>query len=166
MLTALLSSRSITKPQFAQRYVRMPQRHVFFMLTDMTRLRRIAFTDNMQFFPKAQTLVCKHLHKAVETPIIIHHAITYLPLAPFFVGLVLLLLDDHLPLGKIANDHSSFSQCASDKMRGFMQTVSLFAAFLFSHALVDLREMDIAPRFFLTLSRLERILSSCLLYQR
>ena len=76
----------------------------------MARPGGIAFADDMQFFPKAQTLVGKHLHKAVETPIIIHHAVAYLPLAPFLGGLTLLLLDDHLPLGKIANDHSPFSQ--------------------------------------------------------
>ena len=107
-----------------------PQRHVFHTLADMTRLGGTAFADDIQFFPKAQTLVVKHLHKAVETPIIIHHAVADLPLAPLFVGLALLLLDDHLPLGKIANDHGPFSQSARDEMGGFMQTVPLFAPLL------------------------------------
>src|SRR6266568_292718 len=62
---------------------------------------RIAFIDTMQFFPKAQTLVGQHLHKAIETPIIIYHAIADLPLPPFLGDLLLPLLDDHLPLGKI-----------------------------------------------------------------
>jgi hypothetical protein len=66
----------------------------------MTRLGRTTFAYYLEFFPKAQTLVFQHLHKAVETPIIIHHPIADVPLAPFFAGLTLLLLDDHLPLGK------------------------------------------------------------------
>jgi len=98
----------------------------------MTHLGRIAFVYYMQFFPKAQTLVLKHLHKAVETPIIIYQAVAYLPLALLFGGLVLLFLDDHLPLGKIANDHSPSSQCASDEMGGFMQTVLLFPTLFLS----------------------------------
>ena len=99
-------------------------------LADMTHSCRIAFTYYMQFFPKAQTLVAKHLHKAVQPPVIIHYAVAYLPLSPVFGGLTLLLLDDHLPLGKIANDHSPFSQCASDEMGGFVQTVLLFMVLL------------------------------------
>jgi hypothetical protein len=109
----------------------------------------IVFVYNIQFFPKAQTLVGKHLHKAVETPIIVHHAVTYLPLAPFFGSLVLLFFDDHLPLGKIANDHSPFSQCASDEVRSFVQTVSLFATFLLGNPLVDTRKMNIPAEFLL-----------------
>jgi hypothetical protein len=110
----------------------------------MARLRCVAFIDYKEFFPKAQTLVGKHPHKAVETPIIVHHAVAYLPLPSFFGSLVLLLLDDHLPLGKIADDHSPFSQCASDEMGGFMQTVSLLAALLLRYPLVDTREVDVA----------------------
>ncbi len=117
----------------------------------MTHLGRIALTNNMQFFPKAQTLVCKHLHKAGETPIIINHAVADLSFAPFFGGLVLLFLEDHLPLGKIANDHSPFSQSASDEMGGFMQTVLLFVTLLLRHPLVDTREMEVAARFLLAL---------------
>ncbi len=96
----------------------------------MTHLRCIAFVYDMQFFPKAHTLVLKHVDKAVETPIIVHHAVTHAPLVPFFGGLVLVVLHDHLPLGKIANDNSSFSQFASDEMRCFVQTVAVFVAFL------------------------------------
>ena len=110
----------------------------------MAHFSCIAFTYDMQFFPNVQTLVFQHLHKAIKTPIIIHHAVTDLSLALFLVGLVLLFLDDHLPLGKIANDHSPFSQCASDEMGGFMQTVSLLAPLLLCHPLVDTREMEIA----------------------
>ena len=47
-----------------------PQRHVLRAFAPMT----IAFVDDMQFFPKAQTLICKHLHKAVEPPVIIHQS--------------------------------------------------------------------------------------------
>src|SRR5437879_6595744 len=101
----------------------------------MTRLGGIAFAYDKQFFPKAQTLVTQHLHKAIEPPIIIHYAVTYLSLAPFFGSLFLLLFDDHLPLGKIANDHGPFSQCASDEMRGFMQTVVLLPALFLRHPL-------------------------------
>jgi hypothetical protein len=72
----------------------------------VARLGRIVFVSDREFFPKAQTLVGKHLHKAIETPIIIHHAVADLPLAPFLGSLVLLPLDDHLPLGKIADDPS------------------------------------------------------------
>jgi hypothetical protein len=86
----------------------------------------------MQFFPKAQTLVGKHLHKAIEIPIIIHQEVADLPLSFLFRDLTLLFLDDHLPLGKIANDHSPFSQCVNDEMGGFVQIVALFVAFLFS----------------------------------
>src|SRR5579859_2501266 len=68
-----------------------PERHVFFVLTDMTCFGGSAFADNIQFFPKAQTLVLQHLHKAVETPIIVHQTVAYLSLAPFFGGLALLL---------------------------------------------------------------------------
>ena len=63
----------------------------------------------MQFFPKAQTLIDKHLHQAVESPVIIHYAVVDAPLVLFFGGLVLFLFDDHLLLGKIANDNSPFS---------------------------------------------------------
>src|SRR6266567_3308282 len=117
----------------------------------MTRLGRIALIDAMQFFPKAQTLVFQHLHKAVEVPIIIYHAVAYAPLALLFGGLALVFLDDHLPLGKIANDYSPFSQCASDEVRGFMQTVLLFTTFLFSNPLVDLGEVKVPTRFLLAL---------------
>src|SRR6266700_828627 len=75
-----------------------PQRHVFLALADMARPGGIAFINDMEFFPKAQTLVDKHLHKAIETPIIIHHAVADLPLLALLGGLILALLDDHLPL--------------------------------------------------------------------
>ncbi len=64
----------------------------------MTRFGGIAFTDDREFIPKARTLVGQHLHKAIETPIIIHHAVAYVPLAPLFRGLPVSFLDDHLPL--------------------------------------------------------------------
>ena len=81
-----------------------PQRHVLFVLADMTHLRRIAFINHRQFFPVEQTLIFKHLYKAVETPIIIHRAIAETPLLALLGRLLLLLvfLPDYLPLGKIA----------------------------------------------------------------
>src|SRR5579859_629698 len=110
----------------------------------MTRLGGIAFADDIEFLPNVQTLVSQHLHKAVETPIIIHHAVANLSLALFFGGLFLFLPYDHLPLGKIAKHHSPFSQSVCDEMGGFMQTVLLLAPLLFSNPLVDAREMKIA----------------------
>ena len=90
-----------------------------------------------------QTLILEHLHKAVETPIIIYHAVTDAPLVPLFGGLVPLLFDDHLPLGKIADHHSPFSQLVRDEMGGFVQTVVLFVALAFCYPLVHLGEMDV-----------------------
>jgi len=90
------------------------------------------------------------LHKAIETPIIIHHAVTNASLIPLLGGLALFLLHDHLPLGKIADDNSSFSQFASDKMRSLVQTVALFVALAFRYPLVDLGEMDVAAGLLLT----------------
>ena len=48
----------------------------------------IALAYYKQFFPTAQTLMLKHLHKAGEFPIIIHQAATYAPLVSLFRGLV------------------------------------------------------------------------------
>src|ERR1700730_15863403 len=113
------------------------------MPTGMTHFARIAFTNDIQFFPMQQTLVGKHLHKAVETPIIIYHSITNLPFPFLFRGLVLFFLDGHLPLGKIAYDHSSFSQSVRDEVGGFVQTVLLFMTFVLRYPLVYLGKMDI-----------------------
>ncbi len=66
----------------------LPERHVSLVLADMAHPGRIALIFYEEFFPKAQTLVGKHLHKAVETPIIIYHAVAQLPLAPVFGGLM------------------------------------------------------------------------------
>ena len=104
-----------------------PQGHILLVFARMTHLRRIALIYYREFFPKTQTLVGKHLHKAIEPPSIIHHAIADTPLVPLLPGLLLLLFDDHLLLGKIANHHSSFSQSVCDEMGGFMQTVSFGA---------------------------------------
>src|SRR6516225_1274080 len=68
----------------------LPQRHVLLVLADMTRPGRIAFINTMEFFPKAQALIFKQLHKAVEPPIIVHKTVADLPLATFFGDLVLL----------------------------------------------------------------------------
>ena len=65
----------------------LPQWHVLLMLAGMTHPGRIALVYYRECFPKAQTLVFEYLHKAVEPPIIIRHAIAYLALAPFFGGL-------------------------------------------------------------------------------
>jgi len=98
----------------------------------MAQLARIAFIDDTEFFPIQQTLVGKHLYKAVEAPIIIHQTVANASLTLFFGSLLLLmLLPDHLPLGKIADNHSSFSQSTRDQMGGFVQTVLLFTAFAF-----------------------------------
>ncbi len=109
-----------------------PEGHVLLPLASTTHPGRITLIYDREFFPKAQTLVDKHLHKAVEPPVIIYHAIANLPLAPVFGGFVFLLLDDHLPLGKIADHHSPVSQSVRDEMGGFMQTVLLFLSFALS----------------------------------
>src|SRR6266704_6928790 len=98
-----------------------------------------------------QTLVCKHLHKSVETPIIIHQAVADVPLGSLFGGLVLPFFHDHLPLGKIADHHSPFSQSVRDEMGGFVQTVLLLAALLLCNPLVDVGEMKVAARFLFAL---------------
>src|SRR5258708_5686093 len=68
----------------------------------MTHLRCIALINYREFFPKTQTLIGKHLHKTVESPVIIDHSVTDTPLVPLLPGLMLFLRNDHLPLGKIA----------------------------------------------------------------
>src|SRR6266702_6685973 len=93
-----------------------------------------------------QTLVCKHLHKSVETPIIIHQAIADVPLGSLFGGLVLPFFHDHLPLGKIADHHSPFSQSVRDEMGGFVQTVFFFVALALGYPLVYVGEVNVAPR--------------------
>src|SRR5579884_3618362 len=128
-----------------------PQRHGLFPSTPATGLAGLTFADSMQCFPSAQTLIDEHLHKAIKTPVVIHHAVTDLPLALLFGGLLLLFLHDHLPLGKIANDHSPFSQLVSDEVGSFMQTVLLFASFAFRDPLIHLREAEIASRFLFAL---------------
>jgi hypothetical protein len=60
----------------------LPQGHVFFVPADMAGPGRIALVDDMEFFPKTQTLALEHQHKAVEAPIIIHQAVADVPLAP------------------------------------------------------------------------------------
>src|SRR5690242_21905858 len=93
----------------------------------MARFGGMAFADDKEFFPNMQTLIGKYLHKARETPIIIYQTVTNLSFSPFFAGLMFLFLDDHLPLGKIAEHHSPFSQSVGDEMGSFMQTVLLLA---------------------------------------
>src|SRR6266702_848803 len=128
-----------------------PQGHVVHMLTPVAGLGRIVFINDIQFFPNMQALIHKHLHKAVQPPVIVHHAVAKLPLPPLFEGLVLLLLDDHLPLGKIADHDSPFSQLVCDEMGGFMQTVSLFTALLLRNTFVDFGEVNISAGFLFTL---------------
>ena len=128
-----------------------PEWHALLALADMAHPGRIALIDDREFFPKAQTLVGEHLHKTVKPPIIVHHAVAYLPLAPLFGDLALLLLDDHLPKGAIADHHSPFSQFVCDEMRGFVQTVAFFIAFLPGDPLVDLGEMDVPAGLLLAL---------------
>jgi len=98
---------------------------------------RIALINYRECFPKAQTLVFEHLHKAIQPPIIIHRPIANASLLPLLGGLVLLLLDDHLPLGKIADHHSPFSQSVCDEMGGFVQTVLLLTTLFLGNPLVD-----------------------------
>ena len=88
---------------------------------DVTCLGCIAFAYYRECFPKAQTLVFEHLHKAIETPIIIHQAVADTSLVPLSGGLLFLFRNDHLPLGKIADDHSPFNQSVRDEMGGFVQ---------------------------------------------
>src|SRR6266851_3378167 len=64
----------------------LPQRHVLLVLTDMARLGRIALINDREFFPVMQTLVGKHLHKAIQTPIIVHQTVADAPLVPLFGG--------------------------------------------------------------------------------
>lgn len=68
-----------------------PERHVLLVLTDMTSLGRITFTYYSEFFPVMQTLVSKHLHKAIQTPIIVDHTIADAPLVPLLRRLLLCL---------------------------------------------------------------------------
>ncbi len=98
-----------------------PEWHILLVLTDMTLLGRITFAYYREFFPVMQALVSKHLHKAIQTPIIVDHTIADAPLVPLLRSLILFLGNDHLPLGKIADHHSPFSQSVCDKMGGFMQ---------------------------------------------
>jgi hypothetical protein len=126
-----------------------PKWHALLVLADMAHPGRIALIYDKEFFPKTQTLVGEHLHKARDSPIIVHHTVTYLPLPPLFGDLALLFLDDHLLLGKIADHHSPFSQSVCDEMGGFVQTVSLFVAFLLGNPLVDLGEMNVPAGFLL-----------------
>jgi len=74
MLTALFISRSITRPQY-------PQRCIFLAITVTTRPGGIAFTYYKQVFPNALAVVFKQMHKALEPPVIIHHAVAHLRLA-------------------------------------------------------------------------------------
>lgn len=115
----------------------------------MTRLGGITFAYYIQFLPNMQALVLKHLHKAIETPIIVHQPVADLSFPSFFTGLVFLFLGDHLLLGKITYYHSSFSQLVGDEMRGFMQAVPLFPTLLFGYSFVDFREIDVSSRFLL-----------------
>ena len=121
------------------------------MFTCTTHSGRIAFAYYIQFFPKAQTLVLEHLHKAIESSIIIDHAIAHASLVLLFMSLMLLLGNDHLPLGKIANHHSPFSESVCDKMGGFVQTVLLFVALAFRHPLIHSGETNVAARLLLAL---------------
>ncbi len=59
----------------------LPQQHNLFLPAAVTGLRRIAFLNYKEFFPIKQTLIFKHPHKAVESPIIVHHAVASLPFA-------------------------------------------------------------------------------------
>ena len=44
-----------------------PQGHVLLVFAHMTHLGGIALADDREFFPKAHTLILKHVDKAVET---------------------------------------------------------------------------------------------------
>ena len=105
--------------------------HLLHLFTTMTHFGRITFINNLQFFPIQQTLVCKHLYKSVETPVVVDQAITYLTLSLLLRGLALLFLPDHLLLGKISDDNSPFNQFASDEMGRFVQTILLLVALAF-----------------------------------
>ena len=50
----------------------LPERHVSLAFADMTHSGRITFAYYKEFFPKAQTLILKHLLKAEETPTMLH----------------------------------------------------------------------------------------------
>jgi hypothetical protein len=71
----------------------LPQWHVLLALALVAHPGRIALINYREFFPIMQTLVPKHLHKAVESPVIIDHAVTDTPLPPLLGGLLFLFLD-------------------------------------------------------------------------
>jgi hypothetical protein len=98
--------------------------HGLLLPTATTGLTRIAFIYPDQIFPSQRTLVGEHLDKGVHSPIVVDR-----PMHRFLV--CLMRFHDHLPLGKITDDNSSFNQFVCDEMRGLMQTVTLFVALLF-----------------------------------
>ncbi len=109
----------------------------------MEHLARIAFINHVQVFPEALTFVRQHLHKSIDSPIIVDQAISDLPLASLLGDLLLLLFDHHLSRGKIAYDDSAFSQSIGYEMRGFMMTILLLAPFLFGNLFVLIAELEI-----------------------
>ena len=104
----------------------------------VTGLRCIALINYKEFFPIKQTLIFEHLHKAIKSPIVVYHTVADLSFPLLSASLMLFLRKDHLPLGKIADHHSSFSQSVRDEMGCFVQTVTLFVALALGNALVHL----------------------------
>ena len=97
--------------------------HGLLALTAATHLARVPLIYDHQFFPREYALIVEHLHKAVESPIIVDGSIQML--IALFV-----LVRDHQPLGKITDHNGSLNQFVRDEMRCFMQTVLLFVALL------------------------------------
>ncbi len=119
------------------------ERHGLEMPTATTLFGRVAFIYSVEIFPREHTFVAEHLHEGVEAPLIIHRSIE------LFVALFV-FLHDHLPLGQISDHHGSLNQSVGDEMRCFMQRVLPLVALTLRDALVDLGEVDVAPRLLLT----------------
>ena len=68
--------------------------------------------------------------------------------------LLVMLLGDHLALGKIADHNSSLNQFVGDKVGSLMQAIPLLVALLVGDTLIHLGEVSIASGFLLTSSTL------------
>lgn len=87
--------------------------------------------------------ILEHLGKSIQTPIVKNRSVSVSILS-------LMLFHYHLPLAQITNHHSSLNQLASNEMRGFVQRVPLLIALYLSNSLVDITQINIPTRFFLT----------------
>ena len=119
-----------------------PQRHGLYLATATTGFGRVAFVLYHQFFAIALAFVGEHLGEGVQAPIIEHSSIED-------VVALLMLPHDHLSLTQITDHHSSLNQLVRDKMRCFVQAITLLVALFLCHTLVDLAQSAIATRLLL-----------------